>query len=109
MRPAAALALLLLGCGTVPPPSPAAAPVRTARLPQRAELACFPCHSQLQFEEGPKFPHALTAHRRAGHCHLCHLGSGHHGREIDRGACLTCHEEGSRPLAHLARSDARIR
>ena len=104
----AALLLSLAACGgpLTPPGKPAAPRAVAARaLPQRADLPCFPCHSQLKFEKGPRFPHALSAHKHAGHCHTCHVGAGHHGREIDRNACLSCHEEGSGQLGHLARSD----
>lgn len=105
MKGVAATAVLLAACGAAPPPPQGPAPALTARLPARADLPCFPCHSQVKFEKGRRFPHALAAHQRAGHCHLCHLGAGHHGREIDREACLTCHQEGSEPLARHARSD----
>ena len=109
MNRAAAIAIVLAGCGgPLKPPGhmPAMrAPVAVKALPQRADLPCFPCHSQLKFEKGPRFPHALSAHRIAGHCHTCHVGAGHHGREIDRTACLSCHEAGSEQLAQLARSD----
>ena len=102
------MALLLLGCGRAQPPPPAG-PVLAATLPPRSGLRCFPCHSQLKFEKGPAFPHALAAHRAAGHCHVCHLGTGHHGREIDGAACLTCHEAGSPQLGRLARHDTTSR
>ena len=105
MKRAATLVLLVLGCGGAPSATPPLAAVRPPVLPRRSELTCFPCHSQLKFEKGPAFPHALAAHRAAGHCHVCHLGSGHHGRQIDGGACLTCHEAGSPQLARLASRD----
>lgn len=94
--------LLMAGCAAPPPP---AAPPRvellaSSRLPKRADLVCFPCHSHVKFEKGPPFPHAPAAHRM--HCHTCHEGGGHHGQEIDRSACLSCHEEGSAELHILA-------
>ncbi len=109
MKLALPLLLLLAACGApeVAPP-PFAAPHRTeaalaGRLPQRQDLVCFPCHSQLKFEKGPPFAHAASHHRNAGHCHVCHLGQGHEGRPIDKAACLTCHEEGSENLRILSR------
>ena len=90
---AAALLLLLAACGA-PPPQPEKRAL-VARVPQREELPCFPCHSQVKFEKGPPFPHAKAPHKFAGHCHLCHEGMGHEGKTIDRAACLGCHEEGS--------------
>jgi hypothetical protein len=94
----AAVMLLAFACGA-PPEQPArpAAPAKAAveRLPKRSELPCFPCHSQVVFEKGGKFAHASIGHRDAGHCHLCHLGMGHHGRDIDRTACLSCHPDGA--------------
>lgn len=100
---ALALCALAAGCnpfsdalGAPPPARPAA-----ARVPQRTELVCFPCHSQLKFEKGPPFAHASAAHKAVGHCHSCHMGSGHEPREIDRAACLTCHEERSAALSIL--------
>jgi hypothetical protein len=80
-----------------PPPAPLVKPkvdaaVIAARLPQRLQLPCFPCHSTVTFKKGPKFPHDNIGHRDAGHCHRCHVGSmGHGGRQIDRTACLSCH------------------
>ena len=98
---ASALALLLVACNgpvVVPTAEPAnPTVVATAKVPQRADLPCFPCHSQVKFEQGERFPHKLVAHK--GHCHTCHVWTGHHGREIDRTVCLTCHDE------RLARSD----
>ncbi|HET9751457.1 MAG TPA: hypothetical protein VFP52_00785 [Myxococcales bacterium] len=91
------LMLLAFACGA-PPEQPARAPATAKaaveRLPRRSELPCFPCHSQVVFEKGPNFAHASIGHRNAGHCHLCHMGMGHHGRDIDRSACLSCHPDG---------------
>jgi hypothetical protein len=91
------LMLVAFACGgpegPARPPPPAKAAVE--RLPRRGDLPCFPCHSQLVFEKGPKFAHASIGHRDAGHCHRCHVGMGHHGRDIDRGACLSCHPDGA--------------
>lgn len=79
--------------------------VRTIhRVPQRSELVCFPCHSQIKFEKGPPFAHASAGHRGAGHCHACHVGKGHEPRQIDREACLTCHEERAAALKILSKS-----
>ena len=90
------LAIAWAGCaGPQEPARPPAPPAKLSdRLPRRADLPCFPCHSQIVFEKGPNFAHASIGHRNAGHCHLCHQGMGHHGRAIDRGACLTCHPDG---------------
>ncbi len=71
------------------------------KLPKRADLSCFPCHSLIKFEKGPPFAHEGPGHRTAGHCHLCHVGSGHEGRAIDRNGCLGCHEEKSDALKIL--------
>ena len=76
-----------------------------SRLPRREDLVCFPCHSQAIFEKGPKFAHGSTAHRGAGHCHVCHRGAGHEPRAIERSACLTCHGEQSPELGILATDD----
>jgi hypothetical protein len=105
----AALGLALAGCPGLPEAPKQAAPKArkavslTDRLPKRAELVCFPCHSQQKFERGP-FPHKNVAHKGAGHCHTCHMGSAHEGRTIDRTACITCHEEGSEELQLLSKS-----
>jgi hypothetical protein len=89
-------ALALLACAAPPEPTRTAPPPAKLadRLPKRTELPCFPCHSQIVFEKGPKFAHASIGHRDAGHCHRCHQGMGHQGRAIDKGACLACHEDG---------------
>jgi hypothetical protein len=103
VRRAAALALAL-ACGAPPrAPDPGPQAVATARLPRSDELACFPCHSHLNWQKGPPFPHALAAHRAAGHCHVCHQGMHHEGRAIDRAACLSCHDQGSQELQAFAR------
>lgn len=99
----AALLLALAACGPPPAPPPRQEPQSAARLPERADLPCFPCHAQLKFKNGPPFGHATAAHRSAGHCHVCHVGMGHHGNEIDRAACLGCHQEGSKELLILSR------
>lgn len=108
---ALALGVAAWGCPGLPQGASKAPPSKvrqvvssTDRLPKRAELACFPCHSQQKFERGP-FPHKNVAHKNAGHCHTCHQGSAHEGRTIDRTACITCHEEGSEELQVLSRSD----
>jgi hypothetical protein len=105
----AALMALLSGCPGVPqePQKPAvkAKPASFEdRLPKRADLPCFPCHSIVKFEKGP-FPHKKAPHKGAGHCHFCHMGSGHEGRSIDRSACLTCHEADSEEIQILSKSD----
>ena len=96
MKWCALAALALIACAS--PPEPVRTPPPPAklsdRLPKRSELPCFPCHSQIVFEKGPKFAHASVGHRDAGHCHLCHQGMGHKGRAIDTAACLRCHEDG---------------
>jgi hypothetical protein len=100
--------LALAACSAPPPPAlveAAPRPSLAARVPKREELVCFPCHSHLKFEKGPPFAHGSTAHRKVGHCHVCHQGKGHEGREIDRTACLTCHGEGSEALRTLARNE----
>ena len=107
MRRAAAL-LLAAACSAPPPPVAAVErkpQLLAARLPQREELVCFPCHSHVRFEKGPPFAHGLMAHRNAGHCHVCHQGQHHEGRAIDRGACLTCHDEKAQAWQALARVD----
>ncbi len=110
MTRAALLMLLAAACGAPadPPPAPFVTPrdpaTLAAKLPQRQDLVCFPCHSQLKFEKGP-FPHAKAAHKMAGHCHVCHQGSHHEGRAIDQDACLKCHEQGSEELMILSRRD----
>jgi len=95
------LLLLAAWAGCTAPQEPArtpAPPVKLAdRLPKRADLPCFPCHSHVTFEKGPAFAHASVGHRDAGHCHRCHQGLGHGGRTIDRTACLACHEDGPPP------------
>jgi hypothetical protein len=104
----AAALLLLAGCGAPVRERPAEKrpPVAlAARVPQRSELVCFPCHSQVKFEHGPPFAHALAGHRGAGHCHVCHLGKGHEGREIDVDACVSCHGQRGEELGRLATSD----
>lgn len=105
----AAAILLAIGCSTPPPPAAVepARPILAARLPQREELVCFPCHSLVRFEKGPPFAHAFAAHRGAGHCHLCHQGQHHEGRAIDRGACLSCHDPKAQAWQALARVDRR--
>ena len=116
MKAALPLLALLVACGAPqagPPPfaAPHASELTTARtpaalaarLPQRPDLVCFPCHSQLKFEKGPPFAHAASHHRNAGHCHVCHTGAGHEGRVIDRTACLTCHAEEAEELRILSR------
>jgi len=104
------LALLLAAAACTPPPAPPPAPKPAATLasrkPKREDLVCFPCHSLLKFEKGPPFPHTLAAHRAAGHCHTCHQGTGHEPREIDRAACLACHETGSPELTTLAAGES---
>jgi hypothetical protein len=110
IRAAAAAALALAAaCGSAPAAQPRPEPpaTRVARLPSRSELVCFPCHSHLKFEKGPPFAHGSAAHRQVGHCHVCHQGTGHEPREIDRGACLACHEAGSEPLGILAADDGK--
>ena len=118
MRRAAALIWVplllaaLAGCGPPPfaqekprvfPPL-SAGPTLAARLPRRAELACFPCHSHVKFDKGP-FPHASIGHKGAGHCHRCHVGiAGHGGRAIEKNACLSCHQEEAEELKILSRS-----
>ncbi len=111
IRVALLAAVLTAACGAPadPPPAPFVTPrdraALAARLPQRQDLVCFPCHSQLKFEKGA-FPHKNAAHKNAGHCHLCHVGWHHdEERSIDRSACLTCHEEGSEELQILSRND----
>lgn len=109
----AALLLAALAACNASPLEPQAAPRSfpplsaekglAARLPKRADLPCFPCHSHVKFEKGP-FPHGSIGHRDAGHCHKCHLGTGHEGHVIDRTACLSCHEEGAEELQLLSRS-----
>lgn len=109
MKRALMLLLFAAACGAPEPPAPFAAPrdpaTLAARLPKREDLVCFPCHSQLKFEKGPPFPHAKAAHKMAGHWHVCHQGSHHEGRAIDKTACLTCHEAGSEEVSILAKSD----
>jgi hypothetical protein len=107
------LVLVLAACDWAPPPTPAEVakakgPVKVAledRVVKRAELVCFPCHSQVVFEKGPAFPHKSIGHRSAGHCHRCHIGSAHEGRQIDRSACLSCHEADSEELQPPSTSD----
>ena len=96
MRWSALLVVAWAGCAAPTEPARTPAPPRTVaeRLPRRGDLPCFPCHSQIVFEKGPKFAHASVGHRDAGHCHRCHQGMGHQGRAIDRTACLACHEDG---------------
>lgn len=95
MRSLVLLGLAVACAGAPEPVRPPPAPKPIAeRLPKRSELPCFPCHSQVVFEKGPNFAHASIGHRNAGHCHLCHMGMGHHGRDIDRSACLSCHPDG---------------
>lgn len=103
----AAAILLAVSC-SAPPPSgivEARPQVLGARLPQREELVCFPCHSHVKFEKGPRFAHGLPAHRGAGHCHVCHQGQHHEGRAIDRGACLSCHDQKEQAWQALAKVD----
>ena len=110
MMRAAALLLAVAACNPPPvaPPAPAQpGPTLASRVPRREDLVCFPCHSQLKFDQGPPFAHALAAHRQAGHCHVCHQGSGHEPREIDQAACLACHRKGARALAILAQEGGR--
>ena len=119
LRAGLAIAAAVLACGgplrPIESPESPAAPAKLAeaalhgtaapvkRLPTPADLPCFPCHSAIKFEKGPPFAHGIEAHRTAGHCHLCHQGEGHHdGKTLDRGACLTCHAEGSKELSILA-------
>ncbi len=102
-------AALVLAVACSPPPPLAVVEARpqvlVAHLPEREELVCFPCHSHVRFEKGPPFAHGLSGHRAAGHCHVCHQGQHHEGREIDRDACLTCHGEGSPALQILAMAE----
>lgn len=103
--------MLLFACAGAPepvrqPPNPKTV---AERLPKRTELPCFPCHSQIVFEKGPKFAHAAVGHRDAGHCHRCHVGMGHHGRDIDKGACLSCHPDGAPRPELPERSDRKRR
>ena len=108
MKPGALmLGLLAAACGGSPPapreePRPQAVTV-AAKLPRPDDLPCFPCHSLLNFEKGPPFPHARAAHKMVGHCHNCHQGAHHEGREIDKAICLTCHEQDSEALQEFAR------
>ena len=107
----AALLLFAAAACSAPPAVVEARPQATlaSRLPQREELVCFPCHSHLKFERGPPFAHGSSAHRKAGHCHICHQGKGHEPREIDRSACLSCHDERSQALQILARNERKNR
>ena len=103
--------MLAFACAGAPEPARTLPKPKTVaeRLPKRSELPCCPCHSQIVFEKGPKFAHASIGHRDAGHCHRCHVGMGHHGRDIDTTACLTCHPDGA-PEAELpGRSGRRSR
>jgi len=103
------LVLLAAACGGPPPaalegPKPKAESAAVAaKLPKPDDLPCFPCHSLLNFEKGPPFPHARAAHKMVGHCHNCHQGAHHEGRAIDKAICLTCHEQDSEALQEFAR------
>jgi hypothetical protein len=103
--------MLAFACAGAPEPARTPPKPRTLaeRLPKRSELPCFPCHSQIVFEKGPRFAHASVGHRDAGHCHRCHLGMGHHGRDVDRTACLSCHPDGAKDAESRERSDRRRR
>lgn len=104
---AAVLLLAVAACNGMPDAlaDPPAQVTAASRLPHREELVCFACHSHVKFERGPRFAHGLTGHRKAGHCHVCHQGQGHHGQRIDASACLSCHDEGSKALESLATDD----
>jgi hypothetical protein len=107
VRRAAAALLLSAACsGPLPrdPPPRAPEPTLAGRLPKREELVCFQCHSLVKFKKGPRFAHALPAHQKAGHCHLCH-GLGHGQDQVAREACLGCHAAGGPELALLPSGD----
>ena len=100
-----AFMLLLAACSAAPPPPEPEKP-QTAfvgRVPKRDELVCFPCHSHVNFSKGPPFPHDFAPHKSVGHCHVCHQGAHHEGREIDKSICLSCHEGDSAALQEFAR------
>ena len=107
-RAALALLVLAVACKPALPVAQAGEPkprAAASRLLRREDLVCFPCHSHVSFEKGPRFAHASAGHRGAGHCHVCHRGAGHEPRAIERSACLTCHGEQSRELEILATDD----
>jgi hypothetical protein len=109
-RAALLLVLATAACDRLPVAQAAQRkPPVTSRLPHREDLVCFPCHSHVKFEKGPPFAHGVAAHKTAGHCHVCHRGAGHEPREIERSACLTCHDERSRELGILATNDRKNR